>query len=157
MFRCLLVVTLAVGLTAPQLTWAGAKTYQVTGNVVELKDTTITVDKAGEKFQMERNAETKVAGALSVDVKVTAHYRMTSDIAKSAGKNYQVTGPVLKLTEALIVIEKDGSPWEIERSGQPSVTGELKVGEKVTLKYAMTATDIEVKADKAKKEEQPKK
>jgi len=136
---------------APGFTWAAAKTYQVTGNVTDLKDATLTVDKAGEAFEMERNAQTKTTGELKVGVKVTAYYRMTTDIAKSAAKSYQVTGPVLKLTDNLVVIEKSGSPWEIQRSGTPSASGELKVGEKVTLKYSMLATEIEVKAAPADK------
>lgn len=151
MIRRFAVAVLAVGLLVPGFARAAAKTYQVTGNVVELKDATITVDKDGEKFEMERNAQTKVTGELKAGEKVTARYRMTSNIAKAAGKSYQVTGPVLKLTDGLIVVDKAGSPWEIDRSGEPSVTGELKVGSKVTLKYAMTATEIEVKAAKTEK------
>jgi hypothetical protein len=154
--RRLLVAMLAIVLVAPGLTWAGAKTYQVTGKVIELKDKTLTVDKDGEKFEMERNAATKVKGDLAAGVKVTARYRMTTDIAKAAGNSYQVTGPVLKMTDTLLVIDKAGSAWEIEKSGEPSVTGELKLGAKVTLKYAMTATDVEVKPASPEKKAEAK-
>jgi len=37
----------------------------------------------------------------------------------------------------------------IARTADTKVTGDLKVGEKVTVEYSMTATTIEVKAAKA--------
>ena len=61
---------------------------------------------------------------------------------------YQVTGPVLEVTDAKIVIQKDTEKWEIARSGDTKVTGDLKVGSKVTVQYTMTATTVEVKPDK---------
>lgn len=64
-------------------------------------------------------------------------------------KTYQVTGPVLELTDTKIVVEKGKEKWEIARAADTKVTGELKVGEKVTIEYTMTATAIEVKAGKA--------
>lgn len=63
-------------------------------------------------------------------------------------KTYQVTGPVLELTDDLIIVEKGKEKWEISRDAATKVTGELKVGSKVTIYYRMTATDVEVKADK---------
>lgn len=64
-------------------------------------------------------------------------------------KKYQVTGPVLELTETKIVVQKDQEKWEISRTADTKVTGDLKVGEKVTIEYKMVATDVEVKPTKA--------
>jgi hypothetical protein len=71
-------------------------------------------------------------------------------LAKTA-KKYQVTGTVTAVNDTMITIEKkDGEKWEIDRDASTKVTGALKVGSKVTVEYTMSATDIEVKGDKAK-------
>ncbi|MEI6084661.1 MAG: hypothetical protein WCS70_10205 [Verrucomicrobiota bacterium] len=64
-------------------------------------------------------------------------------------KKYQATGKVLELTETMIVIDKGDEKWEIARDANTKVTGDLKVGGKVTVQYRMTATDVEVKGEKA--------
>ncbi len=69
--------------------------------------------------------------------------------AAPAVKTYQVTGPVLEVTDSKIVVEKGKEKWEIARTPDTKVTGDLKVGEKVTIEYSMTATTVEVKAAKA--------
>ena len=55
----------------------------------------------------------------------------------------------------MIVIKKKKKKerWEINRDANTKVTGDLKVGEKVTVTYTMTATDAEVKAGKGGKKE----
>ena len=58
---------------------------------------------------------------------------------------YQVTGPVLEVTDTKIVVEKDKEKWEIARDKDTKVTGDLKKGSKVTVQYRMTATSIESK------------
>jgi hypothetical protein len=60
-------------------------------------------------------------------------------------KDYQVTGPVLELTDDVITVEKGKEKWEIGRSKDTKVTGELKKGSKVTVHYKMTATSVESK------------
>jgi hypothetical protein len=75
----------------------------------------------------------------------------TSAAFAAAPKTYQVTGPVLELTDDLIVVQKGKEKWEIARSKDTKVTGELKVGAKVTIEYRMSATSVEVKEDKAAK------
>lgn len=62
-----------------------------------------------------------------------------------AGTTYQVTGPVLEVTDTKIVVQKENEKWEIARTPGTKVTGELKVGAKVTVHYTMTATSVEVK------------
>lgn len=65
-----------------------------------------------------------------------------------AAKTYQVTGPVLEVTDSKIVVEKGKDKWEIDRAADTKVTGDLKVGEKVTIEYTMTAKTVEVKEAK---------
>jgi hypothetical protein len=65
-------------------------------------------------------------------------------------KTYQVTGPVLELKDDVIAVQKGKDKWEIARGKDTKVTGDLKVGSKVTIEYRMTATAIEVKEAKKK-------
>jgi hypothetical protein len=59
--------------------------------------------------------------------------------------NYQVTGPVLAVTDTAITVKKGGSPWTVSRDSGTQVTGDLKVGAKVTIKYHMVADTVAVK------------
>jgi len=82
-------------------------------------------------------------------------------VAFAAGqKTYQVTGPVLEVKADTIIVQKGKDKWEIARDASTKVTGDLKVGSKVTIDYTMKATAIEVKGAKkaeAKKAEPKKK
>jgi hypothetical protein len=70
----------------------------------------------------------------------------------AATKTYQVTGPVLEMTDSTITVQKGKEKWEITKDADSNVKGDLKVGSKVTIEYFMTAKSIEVKPDaKAKK------
>jgi hypothetical protein len=60
-------------------------------------------------------------------------------------REYQVTGPVLDVTNDIITVEKDKDKWEIARNKDTKVQGDLKKGSKVTIKYTMTAASVEVK------------
>ncbi|MGI8956183.1 MAG: hypothetical protein ACR2II_04615 [Chthoniobacterales bacterium] len=66
-------------------------------------------------------------------------------------KGYQVTGPVLEMTDSMIVVQKGKDRWELARDSKTKMTGDVKVGSKVTIMYTMTATNVEAKADKAEK------
>jgi len=73
---------------------------------------------------------------------------------------YQVTGPVLELTDTKIVVQKGEEKWEIARTADTKVKGDLKVGSKVTIQYTMTAANVDVKdapAKEAKPAAAPKK
>lgn len=63
----------------------------------------------------------------------------------AGSKTYQVTGPILEITDTTIVIQKGKEKWEIEKNSATKIAGELKKGAKVTVFYSMTATDIEAK------------
>lgn len=76
MKRIALVVALCA--VAP-LALAAAKTYQVTGTVVELRDDAVVVEKKDkEKWEIGRDAATKVSGELKKGSKVTIEYRMNA-------------------------------------------------------------------------------
>ena len=84
-----LVLIICAVLAPPAAFAREAKTYQVTGKVLELSDDLIVVDKAGEKFEIGRDKDTKVDGELKVGSKVTVHYRMSaaSVEVKDSGKS----------------------------------------------------------------------
>ena len=72
---------------------------------------------------------------------------------------YQVTGPVLEVSDSKIVVQKGKEKWEIARDKDTKVTGEVKKGSKVTVEYTMTASKIESKdkaADKGKDKDKDK-
>jgi hypothetical protein len=69
---------------------------------------------------------------------------------------YQVTGPVLEVTDSKIVVQKGKDKWEIGRDASTKVTGDLKVGSKVTIEYKMTATSVDVKSDAKAKDTKKK-
>ncbi|OGW49772.1 MAG: hypothetical protein A2078_10255 [Nitrospirae bacterium GWC2_57_9] len=50
------------------------KTYQFMGKILEVKDNVIVVDKNGEKFEMAKDANTKIKGDLKVGARVTVKY-----------------------------------------------------------------------------------
>jgi ribosomal 50S subunit-recycling heat shock protein len=73
---------------------------------------------------------------------------------------YQVTGPVTAVDDSMITVMKGKEKFEVARDSSTKVTGDLKVGDKVTIMYTMTAKEVEVKsaakadkADKSKKED----
>jgi hypothetical protein len=78
---------------------------------------------------------------------------LSSTLFGAGAKTYQVTGPVLEVTDSMIAVQKGKDRWEINRDANTKATGELKVGEKVTITYTMSATNIEVKAGKGAKKE----
>jgi len=63
---------------------------------------------------------------------------------------YQVTGPVLEVTDTKIVVEKGKEKWEIARTPGTAVKGDIKKGSKVTVEYTMSAVKIEAKDEKKK-------
>jgi hypothetical protein len=73
-----------------------------------------------------------------------------------APKDYQVTGPVLEMDGDHITVQKGKSEkWELVYDKDTKITGDLKAGSKVEIKYLMKAVSIEVKGEPKKVE--PKK
>ena len=81
---------------------------------------------------------------------------LVAGTVQAGGKSYQVTGPVLEVTDSTIVVQKGKDRWEIGRDASTKVTGDLKVGAKVTVDYRMTATAVEVKPEAAGKKAKAK-
>jgi hypothetical protein len=73
LMKKLAVVVAALVLVAV-VAFAAGKTYQFTGKVLEVKDNVIVVDKKGEKFELVKDANTKIKGDLKVGAKVTVQY-----------------------------------------------------------------------------------
>lgn len=71
-----LVVT--VVLTA-SFAFAGAKTYQVTGPVLEIKGDVVVVEKGKDKWEVNKGEAKVEGGELKVGAKVTITYTMTAD------------------------------------------------------------------------------
>ena len=76
--------------------------------------------------------------------------------ARPPKADYQWTGTVLEANGDHLVVEKGKEKWEFAYEKDTKVTGTLKVGAKVTVKYLMKATSIEAK-EVAKKAEPKKK
>jgi hypothetical protein len=74
---------------------------------------------------------------------------LSAPLAYAAGpKTYQVTGPVLEVKDDMIAVRKGKDRWEVGRDASTKVTGDLKVGSKVTIEYRMMGTAVEVKPEK---------
>src|SRR5262252_6035933 len=75
--------SVTVGVLSGVLLWsavayAGPKSYQVTGPVLEVKDDMIAVQKGKDRWEIGRDSATKVNGDLKVGSKVTVEYKMTA-------------------------------------------------------------------------------
>lgn len=71
--------------------------------------------------------------------------------ATAATNTYQVTSPVLDVTSEAITVQKGKEKWEIARTADTKVSGDVKKGDKVTVVYRMTAASIEAKDGAGKK------
>src|SRR3954468_13001626 len=85
-----------------------------------------------------------------------ASLALTSVSFAADTKDYQVTGPVLDVNDSMIAVQKGKDRWELARNSSTKTSGAIKKGEKETVNYSRTATDIEVKADKGAKKEAKK-
>lgn len=60
------------------VSFGAVRTYQVTGPVLEVTPTMIAVKKGADRWEIARDAGTKIVGDLKVGSKVTIEYRMTA-------------------------------------------------------------------------------
>jgi hypothetical protein len=97
----------------------------------------------------------KMKSALSL---LAAASLALSSAAFAGVQDYQVTGPVAEVNDSMIVIEKGAKKerFEIARDSSTKISGDVKAGDKVTVHYKMTATEVEVKAGKGGKKEAAK-
>lgn len=87
---------------------------------------------------------------LILSLVAAASLSLTSD-AWAGAKTYQVTGPVLEVNESMIAVQKGKDRWELNRDASTKMGAEVKVGDKVTITYTMTAKEVEAKPAKEKK------
>src|SRR5207342_338744 len=72
---------------------AGAKTYEVTGPVLEVNDSMIVVQKGKDRWEINRDANTKVTGDVKVGDKVHVTYTMSAtNVEAKAGKGGKKEG-----------------------------------------------------------------
>ena len=71
---------------------------------------------------------------------------LAAPLFAAAPKTYQVTGPVLEVGSDAITVQKGKEKWQIARTPDTKLSGDVKKGDKVTVMYRMTATSIEVKS-----------
>ncbi len=71
---------------------------------------------------------------------------LPGSVFAATAKTYQVTGPVLEVSADMIVVQKGKDRWEVARDSSTKMSGDVKVGDKVTIEYRMTATSVEAKA-----------
>jgi len=73
----MLVLAIGLALLSSVPAWAGSvNNYQVTGPVLEVNNDMIAVQKGKDRWELARDASTKVNGDLAVGAKVTIQYRM---------------------------------------------------------------------------------
>jgi hypothetical protein len=72
------ILLVSLGMLAGTAFAAAPNTYQVTGQVIAVDDSKITVEKGKEKFEIARDKDTKTTGDPKMGSKVTVFYRMTA-------------------------------------------------------------------------------
>ena len=82
---------------------------------------------------------------LALALVLTVASSIALSVAAASAKKYQVTGKVLEVSDKMIVVEKGDEKWEIDRTADTKVDGDLKTGAKVTIHYHMTADSVETK------------
>ena len=78
-------------------------------------------------------------------------FLLFASLSFAGTSTYQVTGPVLEVKDTSITVQKGNEKWEIARDKDTKITGDLKVGSKVTIHYTMKATSVEAKGEEKKK------
>jgi hypothetical protein len=68
---------------------------------------------------------------------------VASTLNAAVAKSYQVTGPVLSISDNTVVVQKGDEKWEI--AADKTTLGTAKVGDKVTIMYQMVAKKVDVK------------
>ena len=77
----------AASLMLSSMAFAAAKTYEVTGPVLEVNDSIIVVQKGKDRWELDRDSNTKVTGDVKVGDKVHISYTMTAkDVEVKAAK-----------------------------------------------------------------------
>jgi len=70
--------------------------------------------------------------------------------ARPPKSDYQWTGSVVESNGDHLIVQKGDEKWEFAIDKDTKTTGTLKAGAKVTVKYLMKATSVEVKEEPSK-------
>ncbi len=70
--------------------------------------------------------------------------------ARPPKSDYQWTGSVVESDADHLIVQKGDEKWEFAVDKDTKTTGTLKAGAKVTVKYVMKATSVEVKEEAPK-------
>src|SRR5262252_7010302 len=77
----------AASLAFSSVAFGGTKTYEVTGPVLEVNDSMIVVQKGKDRWEISRDANTKVTGDVKVGDKAHITYTMSAtEVEVKAGK-----------------------------------------------------------------------
>ena len=76
--------------------------------------------------------------------------------ARAPKSDYQWTGTLLETDGDHLVVQKGNDKWEFLQDKDTKVTGDLKVGSKVEIKYVMKAVSIQIKGEPKKAEHKKK-
>ena len=68
----------AIILLSATAAFAATKTYQVTGEVLEVDDSKIVISKGKDNWEIDRDKKTKVPAGVKVGSKITVEYVMTA-------------------------------------------------------------------------------
>ena len=91
--KSLLSLLAAASLAFSSVAFAGGKTYEVTGPVLEVNDSMIVVQKGKDRWEINRDANTKVTGDVKVGDKVHVTYTMSAtNVEVKAGKGGKKEG-----------------------------------------------------------------
>ena len=69
----------------------------------------------------------------------------SASVFGAESKTYQVTGPVVEVTDKTIIVQKGDEKWELAKPKSTKGAAGVKVGDKVTVYYQMVATEVEKK------------
>ena len=75
---------------------------------------------------------------------------LVAAIASAAVNTYQVTGPVVEVKADSITVMKGKEKWQLARDKGTKAPSDVKVGDKVTIEYTMSAKNIESKGSPQK-------
>lgn len=70
----------------------------------------------------------------------------SASIAAAAPKDYQFTGPITAMTDGTFTVQKGKEFWEFAKNGDTKLPADVKIGDKVTVHYIMTATTVDAAA-----------
>ena len=90
------MMKISIAFIAAMLLGNVAHAYQVTGEVLEVTDTKIVVDKSKERFEIARDNDTKGDKNFKKGDRVTVEYSMTASKIESKPSKKDDKGPAKK-------------------------------------------------------------